>query len=709
MFLNYVNGQWSIDEKNINAAAEIKEPIISENGNEYALGRFNSVYSANKLHVNEKIHDCGDGLFLIRRELCNKDLQTRKLRLIFEADTFFTPGKYLIPCVSYNGNDFGEGKEPKGITCDGKIWMHAYDRISIPSCTLSENKETIFASFVSDCDNKSLTSCCGMEPYENGMRHLIMWPVNEEPYTYSDNDKMTSQLFNELVLEQGESFEVSFYVFVGTPKWNNFGFATLFDRVYDLFDNNIPPCRSNAELWNLGIEYLSSLIEYHNGAKLLSNGKKPDSSGQIKNTPLYEIGWCGQNALSCRMLISEYFISGNKSLFDDALEILDNWVSKQADNGLLLAHYEWYKNGKEWNYVPKDPNKSWASNVDWINGWMPEVCNLGWAAMELLLTWELLNKHGIKKDEYRDFSLKMCDFFTEHYSDNYAFGKAWDFDGNCVEKEGTIGGFISCALIEAYRITGEKTYLDCAVKSVDFYFKRDINNFVCTAGAIDCTCVDKETAAPFIKASLDLYEITGDKAYIEKSLKAAYYFLSWMFCYNVLYDKNAEFSIYGYHTAGGTSVSVQHPAIDQYGELIVYDLLRIFNYTNEKIWRKCAVMIWDNCMQCIADENTPPIHGIKRPVGSQNEAFYHCRWGHKADCNDRGHLNDWLVSWVSSYRLLVLDKLKNTFDGKLLRILEEEMDCAKIRKTAEHTKSDILTAVSSACHSLELRSNKKTS
>ena len=45
MFLNYVNGQWSIDEKNINAAAEIKEPIISENGNEYALGRFNSVFS----------------------------------------------------------------------------------------------------------------------------------------------------------------------------------------------------------------------------------------------------------------------------------------------------------------------------------------------------------------------------------------------------------------------------------------------------------------------------------------------------------------------------------------------------------------------------------------------------------------------------------------------------------------------------------------
>lgn len=674
MFLNCRDsnsgcGKYSLDMESDHAIAEIKAPVVLENGTYITLEPMADGYRGGQLYAKEHITDQGNGLFCIDRIFRNEGAHDRRLRIIFEAATLFEPEKYLIPCVSYNGNDFGEGKEPKGLSCDGETWMHAYDRVSIPSCTLSENETTVFAVFVSDCSEESLKSCCGMCKCGSEINHRIMWPVNELPYTYSDNDKMTEALENEINLRAGDTFAVQFYVFAGTPKWKNFGFASLFERAYGLFDNKITAVRSNKELWRLGIQYLRSLIEYHNEVKLLSNGKKPDASGKIRNTPLYEIGWCGQNALSCRMLLTEYFKTGEQELLDDALEILDNWVSKQADNGLLLAHYEWYKNGKEWNYIPKDPTKSWASNVDWVNGWLPEVCNLGWAASELLLTWQLLFEHGIEKDSYRSFALKICDFFTEHYSEVYAFGKGWDFDGNCVEQDGTIGGFISVALIEAYKITKDTKYLDCAIRSVDFYFTRDIDHFVCTAGAIDCTCVDKETAAPFIKAGIELYEITGDNAYLEKAKKAAYYFLSWMFCYNVLYDDKAEFVEYGYHTAGGTSVSVQHPALDQYGELIVYDLLRLNRYTKEDIWRDCAVMIWNNCMQCIADENTPPIHGMKRPVGSQNEAFYHCRWGHRPDCNERGHLNDWLVSWVSAYRLLVIDQLEHTFDGELLKQL----------------------------------------
>lgn len=655
--------------------AEVKPPIIVEKGDTYMLEPVEGGYRANGICVHEYIKDLGNGLISINRRLTNESLGERKIRIVFEAETKFQPEKYLIPCVSYNGNDFGEGKEPKGLICDGEVWMHAYDRVSIPAMTISENKDIVFAVFTSDCDENSIQACCGMWPNGNNLNHRIMWPVNELPYTYSDNDKMTEALVNEIILTAGTSFEVSFYLFVGTPMWENFGFATVFERVYKIFNNSIGPCRTNHELWELGIEYLHSLVECYKGDKLISNGKKPDSAGVIKNTPLYEIGWCGQNALSCRMFLVEHYKCGDEQFLQDALEILDNWVAKQDDNGLILAHYEWYKNGKEWNYVPKDPNKSWASNVDWINGWLPEVCNLGWAASELIQIWDLLKTHGILKQNYFDFAIKICDFFVEHYSEEYAFGKGWDFSGNCVEKNGTIGGFISVALIEAYKHTNDRKYLDCAIKSVEFYFMRDIDQFICTAGAIDCTCVDKETSAPFIRAAIDLYEISGDGLYLEKAKKAAYYFLSWMFCYDVKYEDNAEFIKYGYRTVGGTSVSVQHPAIDQYGEVIVYDLLRLFEYTKEEVWRSSANMIWNNCMQCIADEDTPPVHEIKRPVGAQNEAFYHCRWGHRADCNERGHLNDWLVSWVSAYRLFVIERLENNFEGKLMKYLykQEEM------------------------------------
>ena len=58
-----------------------------------------------------------------------------------------------------------------------------------------------------------------------------------------------------------------------------------------------------------------------------------------------------------------------------------------------------------------------------------------------------------------------------------------------------------------------------------------------------------------------------------------------------------------------------------------------------------------------ADENNRVIHGKLRPIGSQNEAFYQARWGHRPNPNERGHLNDWLVSWVNVFRLNVIHRL----------------------------------------------------
>ena len=88
------------------------------------------------------------------------------------------------------------------------------------------------------------------------------------------------------------------------------------------------------------------------------------------------------------------------------------------------------------------------------------------------------------------------------------------------------------------------------------------------------------------------------------------------------------------------------------------EFLRLYRITGDEKWRTRARMMWYNATQLIATEDSPPIHGIKRPVGSQNEAFFQCRWGHRPDSNDRGHLNDWLVAWVNLFRLTALDRLK---------------------------------------------------
>ena len=75
------------------------------------------------------------------------------------------------------------------------------------------------------------------------------------------------------------------------------------------------------------------------------------------------------------------------------------------------------------------------------------------------------------------------------------------------DQGGTIGGFLLCAFVEMYRETKEEPYLQMAEKALRFYVERDLNGFFCTAGALDTTCIDKETSIPLILSSVELFSL----------------------------------------------------------------------------------------------------------------------------------------------------------------------------------------------------------
>ncbi len=643
------------------AVLSVCAPIVEEGGREYCFSDSgeSGEYFSNNYQVSEEYENIDSELFKITRRIKNISAEPKAFKLIFALRTAFSPSKYLIPCVSYNGNEWGEGLEPKGMTAgNGEPWIHSYERTSVPSCTLTETKDISVSLFASAQTRESLISSCSLRPIDGArIEQRIYWPVTEAPYTYSENDTYTERYDTYITLAPGESFECAVYILVSVPIFENFGIARTLDRALELFPFEHTKNRDCAELWRLGIDYSRLLLREHKGRRVFSTGIHPTLDRGYYFVPHYEVGWCGQNIMNARMHVLEYLRTGEQALLEGALAVCDSWRDKQSENGLVLAHYEWYTEGREWNYIPPDPNKSWAKNVSYKTGWLPETCNTAWAACEMLKMYKLLADNGIDRPDYKEFACKTLDFFCDNYLDDYAFGKGWHFDGRCAEPKGTIGAFVTMALCEGWRILGNQRYLEYAKKSLEFYMKRDVDNFVCTAGAIDCTCVDKETAGPVIIAALDLYEFTKDKKYIEWAIKASYYFASWMYVYDVAYGPEAEFTQYGYYTSGSTAVSVQHPALDQWGELMCSEWLRLADITGDERWRTRAKMMWYNATQLIADENNRVIHGKTRPIGSQNEAFYHARWGHRPDPNEKGHLNDWLVSWVNVFRLNVIDRL----------------------------------------------------
>lgn len=634
------------------------------------------VSTGHGLSVIDTVADLGGGLFRIDRTVRNVGVGTLCFKDILEIRTAFAPAKYLIPCVNYNGNPGCKPHTPLGLARDGEAWTFAYDRTGIPACTLTEDSHFGAALFAGDCDENSLRASCSMEKCADGsFAQRIIRPVTEAPYTYSGKDVLTERYDEYLTLTPGDSFASTSYAFACVPMYENYAAANLLDRAADLFDFDRTPVLTPEKTWELGIDYARALLYDYRGHKLIithfaprlfrsQHGAAitPEEMERRMKDPYYtelgrfderfEMGWADQGLLNARMLAVDAVRRGDRDLLDTAIGIFDAWAEKQQENGLLYSQFQQYYVKETYDFAT------------------PDVCNFGWGAAEMARMYAFLAAQGIDKPAYKRFAVRLCDFFVEHFSETYGFGKSWALDGRCVMENGSIGGFMLTGLMETYRITGDRRYLDTAVRASDFYFARDLDNFVCAAGALDCQSIDKETAYPFITSSLMLYEETKDAKYLDRAKKAAYYFFSWAFHFDVLYGADSEFTKYGYHTKGGTAISTEHHAIDAWGAAAVSDFLLLAKYTGDSRWAKRAHAMWANAVQGVTASADERIHGQARPLGSQNEGFFQCRWTkYRPTCEERGHYNDCLCAWSGAYRMMALDNLSRVLGEKDFALL----------------------------------------
>ncbi len=635
-------------------AAYISAPICEFNGREERMSLVSleggaAEYESFGMSARDTLTRRTEGLYVLERTVTNTDRSIRTFKLITELETSFCVSKYNIPCVNYSGNERSHGKEQRGTELDGELWIYAYDRIGIPSCTIAENDGTVTSLFASEESEDSLRSSCAMRMLDGGrMAHRIYYPVTEAPYTYSDHDVMSARYDEYITLRPRESFTVSSYIYAGTPRWKNYGTASVLDAALDLYDNLHPTSLSPELVRETSLAWSQFLMTDVKGAKMFRNVFRhcPDSDGLYTPYPVYEAGWSGQCMQQARMFILEYKRTGEQHYLDDGLSCLDAWVETQTECGLFPSNYIRHITGQ---YLPCD------------------VCNYSWGAIESVRAYKLLQSIGIERPRYVEFARRILDFLISQYTDEGGFGLSYTVFGEKKQDGGSIGGFVCMALVEFYKLTGEEKYLDMAVRSYDMYFTRDLDDFICTAGAIDCVCIDKETAYPFIYTALELYEITGEDIYLERAQKSAYYFFSWAFHYDALYPDDSDFAKYGYYTSGGTAVSTQHHGIDPWGEIAVPDFVKIANYTGDDRWKKRAKMMWNNAILCITtNRDGEYVLGHKRPFGAQSEAFFGCRWTrYRPDCEERGHLNDMFVGWVSAYRLSALERIAEVCDGGL--------------------------------------------
>lgn len=586
------------------------------------------VFSSDRIRAEVVIEHINEGVDKLLCRFSNLSAESLVCQPEIRVQTCFVPNRWVIPGVSYNGNDWGRGNEPKGFACDGEPWVFDDRRTTIPACTISENETEYFALMASDEDEASHLCSCSLERLSDGtMLHRILWPEIERPKTYVGRDRYGEPHEDFVTIPAGGIFAASIFLLRGKPFLPNYATANVEDAALDLLSKPFPPRFTPEEIPALCCSFAKTLLRDVGERRLFCIGYSPNGENGFSQAWGSEFGWCGQNGMYARLMIERGTEIGDAALVSIGTEVLDAYSHEAvASTGLIRTHYDRIVNG--------------GSPVE-------DTCNLGFAVCELSKTWKYLQERGEKHPKWLEAARSTADFMLAHWSDEWGFGKAWNTEtGECVDPEGTIGAYLIPGLTALYGVTKEVRYMEAARRACRFYWDRDLAQFTCTAGALDTYCIDKETSGSLLAGAMDLYELEGADEWLRCAKMAGWYFCSWMFHHDTVNSPDSDFGQYGYRTLGGTTVSAQHHHIDLWGALMVPYVKRLGDITGDMHWNTRADLLWANAIQNIAPAEGKFIHGRMRQAGAQNEAYFHCHWG---DEGAPGIFNEWLVAWPEAF------------------------------------------------------------
>lgn len=574
----------------------------------------------------------------------------RKIIPFVEVSAIDTASFYMIPCVNYNGNTWGTCEEPKHMQKDGKPWIFSSDRVGLPGCSIAENNEECIGLFA---DNEGLSKNSSASIFEEAGKIVqrLYFSHIEYPYVYLRKFVYDSPLIEYVSFANDEEKRFVCYLYRYQKSGEEYyGYKQLFDYVNggSFFDPVNPPYTLK-QVTDWDEEFLRSLTEKTQYGYLSNMGFLPNGEHRLGDETAkwcyrkhgkYEIGWCGQNITVAGMYLRMYLEKGNPEYKEKGIGILQSWLKRIHPCGLMGCNYD----------VPFDGNE----RID--------TCNEGWFLYRLILCCKLLKQIGESVVEYEDVAKKVCKFFVNNYPDG-GFPQILNGDGKIVVKDGCAGVMLMLGFAEAYEYFGDVNYLVRAEKAFKFYYETYLSKSVAAGGALDTYCIDKESAGPVLRTALKLFAITGKHTYFAYAENIAHYLMTWCFYHDVEFVKDSDCSNLGVRTTGGTSVSAAHHHIDCWGAFYVPDFYELYQKTNNVAYLNHARALWTFTIQYISDGNLK-LHGMVRPRGAQNEAVIQCNW-HQVD-EEKGQLNDWMVTWVKTFQLDVIYALKNKDGGSIL-------------------------------------------
>jgi hypothetical protein len=252
----------------------------------------------------------------------------------------------------------------------------------------------------------------------------------------------------------------------------------------------------------------------------------------------------------------------------------------------------------------------------------------------MIKQFELLKIQGRAKSINPDWERniqRLADAFVSTWKKNGQWGRMLNNQNGEVAEYNTSGGVMAIgALALASEYFGNPEYLGIAIEAADFYYQRDfVAQGLTNGGCADILQnADSETAAGFMTSLMALYEITGERKWLEKSRQLANLVATWTTSYDYELPKETELGRLGAKLTGIYWASTQN----KHG---APGICTISGDPLFKIYRATGNILYSGLLNDIIHAHAESI----RPGGYTNERLTYC------DADSRGERGTHVTGW----------------------------------------------------------------
>ena len=302
----------------------------------------------------------------------------------------------------------------------------------------------------------------------------------------------------------------------------------------------------------------------------------------------------------------------------------------------------------------------------------------------LFLSYLREREAGVEHKSWYDAVVKFCDKMVQMQNEDGSWHRGYTMEGepltspeswfgaSDIERaSGTI--FPAHILVRLYQHTGDKRYLESAIRAADFIRRTYVNDVIYMGGLNDtthikCVKIDSIGVMYAMHSMLSVYEVTRDPELLIAARDAARILATWTYFWDVPFAEDTLLNKHGFKTTGWAACDVI-PAgsyVDTVFPEFVPDILRIAKHCKDLRLARLAKIVTRG-MQ----------HGLSMPQnmygyamsGVQCEGFMTSVWLFDTDekefsgaaAKNKGDDNDTCNGFVNTQAVCNLDWLADTF------------------------------------------------